>query len=317
MDENNKIVLSKVRNFGDNIGDTFNLIRHGFKPIGQACLYVTGPLVLIVSIIMGFINAETMGFMFDTMKNPADIQKSNDAMLNMFSSNGVLFGAGYIVIILFSFIIIALMQAYAYEYMILYQNKDYETITYKDIIAGGKKNGLKIAFTNLGIIFIFIAGVFFLVLLSVIAAAISEILAVFIPIIVMISMFSGFYFMIMFILTPAIRVFESKGFWKSLVRSVKLMYGNFWNTFGLLFILMIAVSILGIVFMIPYIAVVGFMAFNVISGPAANPVYMKPLIIITSSFLGFSTFLYIILFFSIGFKYFTLIEKKEGLQVSQ
>lgn len=315
MDDAKKIIISQVRNFGDNIGDTFNLIRHGFKPLGQACLYVTGPLILIVSVIMGLINSATMSFMFDIMKNPADIQKSNDAMLNMLNSNGFLFGAGYFVIILFSFIIIALMQAFTYEYMILYKDQDYKTITYKDIIAGGKKNGVKLVFTNLGIIFIFMGGLFILILISAIAAAISEILAVFIPIIIMIWMFSGFYFLVMFILTPAIRVFESKGFWKSLVRSFILMYGNFWNTFGLLIVLMITVSILGIVFIIPYFSVIGFMTFNVLSGQTVNPVYMKPLIVLTSSFLGFSTFLYIILFFSIGFKYFTLLGKKEGLQI--
>lgn len=314
METENKMVIRRVRNFGDIIADTFNLIRQGFKPLGKACLYVTGPMILIVSLISGFINAETMSLMFEAMKNPADMQKGNEAMLMMFQSKGYLFGAGYVIIIALSFIIISLFQSYSYEYMVLYNDKDPEAITYKDIITGGGRHVVKLFFTNIGIILLFTGAVFFLIIFSSVTVLVSKIFAAFIPVLLMVFMFAGFYFMIMFILTPAVRVFESAGFWTSLMRSFKLMYGNFWNTIGLLIVLMIAMSIIGFVFMIPYFAVYGFLALSAVANQAASPVYIKPVMVLASSLPGFATFLNIILIISIGFKYYSLLGKKEWEQ---
>jgi len=319
MDNNEKIIITQARNFGDNIGDTFALIKHAFKPLGKACLYVTGPLVLLFSIILGLVQSEFVGGMFGSM-NPVNIQKNTDAM-NMFTKSAFLIVVGYVLIMVLSLIIVSLLQAFTYEYMVLYQQKDYETITHHDVIAGGKKYGFKLVLTNLGVGILFFLIFFIVIMGATIGAEVSSVgktmMTALIPLAMFFFLILGMYFAIMFILTPVVRVFELKGFWKSLGRSLKLMFGNFWNTFGLLFILMIIISFMGTIFMIPYFGVIGFMTFHALDKQAANLPYLKPLLVFTTSLNGLSTFLYIIPFFSIGLKYYTLIEKKEGVGIME
>lgn len=317
MEKNEKIIIAQSRNFGDIISDTFTLIRHGFKPLGKALLYVTGPIILFISVIIGLINSETMSLMFDdSLMNPDAVNQSANYIDNWYLKNAIFMGVGYLLIPVLSFLVMVLMQAFTYEYMDLYRKKDFKDITYQDVISGAKKHGVRLFFTNIGMLIILSIGISIFVglfIISITAAVSGEAsgLAI-LPVLMLAIMTLGIYIAIMIILIPPLRVFEPIGFWKSLSRSFKLMFGNFWSTFGLLFILIIIISFLGTIFMIPYMAIVMFMGFHAITNQLANMAYIKPLMVASTSLIGLSTFLYVIPFISIGLKYFSRKEEKEG-----
>jgi hypothetical protein len=116
------------------------------------------------------------------------------------------------------------------------------------------------------------------------------------------------YFMIMFLLSPAIIVFEdaSPGF--SLRRAKYLIEGKWWSTFGLVVVVSIIVYFIGLVFSLLRCYLISFKStrypiwhYQRLGGSDINVISM-----VGSSILSAITYI------ALGFQYFNLVEKKDG-----
>ena len=56
-----KIQLRKIRDFGDNLSDTFQFIRQEFKPLLTAFIFIAGIFLLANAIVAGLYNQQALG----------------------------------------------------------------------------------------------------------------------------------------------------------------------------------------------------------------------------------------------------------------
>ena len=60
-----KIQFRKVREFGENISDTFSFIKQEFKPLLKSYLLIAGVLILITTLLLGVFMGSLYGGMFE------------------------------------------------------------------------------------------------------------------------------------------------------------------------------------------------------------------------------------------------------------
>ncbi|GAB2768178.1 hypothetical protein HNQ93_000126 [Hymenobacter luteus] len=122
----------------------------------------------------------------------------------------------------------------------------------------------------------------------------------------------GFYLGVALSLAWPVLVFEEAGLGQSMRRSIHLTGGHWWATLGLILVVFILISLLGIVFQIPqYAAMIGRVLHW--SFLTSDPVLISAGVL---SSIG-QTLLYIPLELALAFQYFNLVEKKEGLGLRQ
>jgi hypothetical protein len=124
-----------------------------------------------------------------------------------------------------------------------------------------------------------------------------------------------FYLVISTSLLFIIRAYERVGFFEGLVRSVKLVYGKWWSTFGLLMVLYMIVMISSYVFMIPYyvIAFISGMHSTSVEGSSQSNIGLETasIVFLTLYYLC-QMVLYALPNVGIAFQYFNLVERKEA-----
>lgn len=118
----------------------------------------------------------------------------------------------------------------------------------------------------------------------------------------------GFYLSVALSLSWAVLVFEEAGVGQSMRRSMSLLGGHWWATLGLILIVFIIISLLGIVFQLPqYVAIVGRVLHW--SWLTSDPIMVAAGVLASVGHI----LLYVPLHLALAFQYFNLIEKKEGL----
>jgi hypothetical protein len=123
-----------------------------------------------------------------------------------------------------------------------------------------------------------------------------------------------FYLWISSSLTLFIQTYEDKNFFSAVGRSVKLIQGKWWSTFGLLFVLTLIAYAVSYVFIIPYYIVIGTTMMHKVSSPLAP--LEGPSKIITTIFFTLYYVVYLLLSslpnVGLAFQYFNLVELKEA-----
>lgn len=64
-----KIEFRKVREFGENISDTFTFIKQEFKPLLKSYLLIAGVLILITTLLLGIFMGSIYGGLFESVIN--------------------------------------------------------------------------------------------------------------------------------------------------------------------------------------------------------------------------------------------------------
>ena len=64
-----KIEFRKVREFGENISDTFTFIKQEFKPLLKSYLLIAGVLILITTLLLGVFMGSLYGGLFESVIN--------------------------------------------------------------------------------------------------------------------------------------------------------------------------------------------------------------------------------------------------------
>lgn len=191
-----KIQLRKIRDFSENINDTFQFIKQEFRSLLSAFILVAGAFMLVSSILSGLYQKEAFGF-FDQIKG------GNFSEREIFS----FYTPGYFLSLLFSVISYASMLATVAIYMKSTEETGVSP-TAGEVWRSFGKYFLRIAlFSVLQSLLVFV-GVLFCVV-------------------------PGIYFFTVLIPYPFIIVNEDKSVGETFSRCFELIKENFWASLGI------------------------------------------------------------------------------------
>lgn len=302
MENFNYIDLPRQREFGRKINAAIEFYKQNFKGLVKSTLIISGPLVVILSLVMSF--SETASFFTPGMTPP-------DEVLSQFASPTfwlqllLLIGVGVVTWIM--------AMSSTNNYVLLYQERRTNKIEPQDVWQRVQ-----------GSFGLYIGSAILLALVFIPLALLSGVLfygiaqgGVFLAFIFGMALFVfWFYISIPPALLFYIRSKEKIGFIEALKRSFYLTQGKWWSTFGLLFVLQLMVGLASIIFSIPFIIVSTITTLHSIEniGQAAGPDTTTQILLFLTNvarYLG-QMVLMPVFYLGIIFQYYNLVELKEA-----
>jgi MFS family permease len=284
--------LRKKRTFSEKISDTFKYLRYHFKPLFKAILFICAPIGILAGLLIG-------SFYANMFSNIGNMQYSNDPFA-MLSSGFVELIGGFIILAIAMFILFALIA----EYMKLSAKKDRDEIEFKDITSAIRENLGKYIGASFIIYGLMFGGIVILAIIPILG--------------IIAAMVLGAYFGISTSLYSYVIANEKTTAWESLKRSIAIIKGKWWESFGYYFVMNMIQSAISYAFILPMYGVMMFLIFsNAGSNPDALAEQMGTFMSIFAVVMFFiSMFLYSIMGISWGINYYSLVEEKEevGLQ---
>ncbi|MFN8353879.1 MAG: hypothetical protein U0Y10_05525 [Spirosomataceae bacterium] len=285
------IQLRQERDFGQKINATFQFVGQNFKSLLTILLYTVVPFALIGGILQALMQ-------FQLQKTIRDVTGSGDydrsdpvgSLMTIYTHMfETMFTSPYTLLsMLFNFLTGILLSISVLGFMIAYDESTEEPISVNTVINYIKKNVLTISVST--IVCLIIAAIGFILFL--------------IP---------GFYLVVVFSLVNMIIIREGTGVFDSIGRAFRLISGKWWSTFGLICIIGICIWMITIAISIPLGIVSALQSYkSVQSGEVSIGV-----LAITSLTQVFSNLATAILHIALGFQYFNLVEKKDGLGLQQ
>ena len=265
------IIFEQRRDFGEKLNATFAFVTEHIRALGLSLLYIVGPVALVSGIISGYAQSTMLGTVGQP-GNPNDIFRMYSNLLSVPMAVGT-------VLALVAYV---LANIVTFSYIRLYRER---------------RNGERI---EVGQVWEetqrYIGSGVFLAIASGFIIGFGMILLI-IP---------GIYVTVVLTLAPAILVFEGKDVWQSISRSFKLITDKWWSTAGLLFVVSIVVSIVGLVFTLPAGILGGLFGAGVVKDISVLTIITQALASVGGAVLqGISSA-------AIAFQYFNLVELKEG-----
>ena len=303
MEETQLIELQRKRDFSEKLNVTFAFTIQNFKSFMKSLLFIAAPPVLVASLLMSSFMADFMKLIFGAAGNP-------QALLSYFATPN--FWLQISVMSVFLMVSYVAVIATTNNYLILYNEKKSTHIEVSEVWARVRETlGMYVVTT---LLFVFLSiGAYLLVLIPVVVLrAISGFLVV---LGVMAYFFALVYVFVAASLVYPIRAFEKKGFFESIRRSLHLIRGKWWSTFGLTIIITIIISIIAYIFSIPASIIQGVsMAHDVQGGSLQTAGDSTSTIVFLLNSLAYISqlLLYFLLNLALAFQYFNLVELKES-----
>lgn len=298
------INLHQTRDFSRKMNATFEFVRQNFKPLGKAILMIAGPPVLLASVLLG-------SFFQDIMTASLNAGRGGGDSLELFMS--VSFWSQ--ILLMFVFVIVSTVATIATinNFIKLYDERQTNQIPVADIWQRVRETfwmylGTAIQLTVLLVVF-YVGLIIFIGLLA--DGGAVAVIGVILMILIMFYVFIGTS------LVFIIRTYEGAGFFDALSRSFRLIYGKWWSTFGLLFVLYLLVLIISYIFMIPGYIIMFVVAFHDASANqtmAENPASTVGMItaVMMTLYYMVQMLMYALPNVGIAFQYFNLVERKEA-----
>lgn len=207
-----KMELRKLRNFSDNINDTFQFIKQEFKPLLGCYVAICGIFIVLSSVVSGLYQQESMvGFM--RIFKGLDYQQRG--MADVFSLN-------YFLILFLGTLSYVIMHIVIAVYFKLYVQKGKVSPTIEEVWKGTLR---------------FIVPIFFYSIIYGIITFIS----------IFFCLVPFFYFAVVFAPFTLIYVVEEVSFTDGFSRCFSLIRDNYWESLGIYFISYIIYSIASLV----------------------------------------------------------------------
>lgn len=296
-----KINFRVPRDFSETFNTSFRFLKQNFKSFFKVILYITGPFLLLSSIITTVYTTQFLdleGFM----------QNGNNVE-NIISK---VFSPMYFLTILSSILTYIILIGSVYEYMQIYDEKGPGNVQVQDVWEAIKRDFVILTGTFFGIFLIsLLAGIIISMVLGLLfmaSGALGGVVAVLFIIGFFIILFPVAY---LFTSVYLIRIRERRGFIESLKRSAYSMKENFWWTWLIGLVSYLIIMVASLIFAIPAGIFSFIVAFN---SASVNPMgdYSTIISILETASNFFSTLLYAVLMVIFGFHYLSLIESKEG-----
>ncbi|UYZ63341.1 hypothetical protein [Hymenobacter weizhouensis] len=261
------------RDFGQKIGATFEFIGAHWRPLGKCLAYYVLPAALLTGLATGLFQNEVFGGMdgFST-------GRAQPRTLDFMGSSS------YLLSLLTSLISYILLGTTVYGYLRLrLETPATEVITPRQV--GQYVARYSLPFLLSSLVGGLVVGLGFMLLV--------------IP---------GIYLAVALSLLWVVQILEDASLGHSFRRSLNLVRDHWWATLGLVLVVSMIISIMGIAFQIPqYLA---------IFGKAFHWSFLSSdfVMIIGGILMAIGhTLLYTVLMLALAFQYFNLVEKKDGL----
>lgn len=209
------IIFKKERDLGAIITDTFKFIRDNWKAYFGTLIKIIGPvLILVLIVVMGFLYS--FGDMFQNIQN-----QNIDDPSQVFSSILPWYG-GLILSIIVLYTLMSMTSLFFIKHYIEHNGQTSFEYVEEQVLQNFWR------FLGLGVLITLsiIAGVFFCIL-------------------------PAYYLMIVLSLAAPILVFEGRDVTDSYSHSFTLIKGQWWNTFGVVFVVGLLIMVLSSAFSIP------------------------------------------------------------------
>jgi hypothetical protein len=303
--ENIEIInLHRARNFSRKMNATFEFLKQNFKPLFKSLVYIAGPSILIVCVLMGSVIGDMFKLFVSAVSN-------DDVIENYFTSP--LFWAQVVLVILFIFVGTVMTLSTMNNYIILYDEKKTNKIEVSEVWERVRSSFWMYVGTTV---------LFYLVMMMILGVLMIPMIffAMASPVLSFLGMlifYAGLiYFFIGSSLTFFIRSYEGKGFVQAMVRSFKLIKDNWWSTFGLLMIINFVMSSIAGVLIIPYyiVLIMEVLHKTEVGGGATSfsDGFQWATIIFFTFYYAINLMLHSIPNIGIAFQYFNLVELKEA-----
>lgn len=270
------IQLFQQRDFGDKINATFQYITQNFRSFGRALLYIVGPIVVVTGIASGILQSNMLRLAGDMAKGQPDNPLAMIQIISQFASP--------------SFWLTALLGLLTNVVVVL--------TTYGHMKAYDQTGGRAIEVTDVWAEVQPVIGR--AIVISVLGSILTAVAMCFLVI-------PGIYVAVVLSLGLAVTMFEGTGFGETLERCFKLIRDKWWSTFGLIVVVFIIITVVGMIFALPS-AIVGFLVSAKILPDASTTWLVMSNII---ALIG-RTLLNAVLYLAIGFQYTNLVERQEG-----
>ncbi|MCB2378229.1 hypothetical protein LGH70_11580 [Hymenobacter sp. BT635] len=300
----------RERDFGRKIEASFDFVRAHFRPLGRCLLYIVLPLMLIRGIAGGLLQAR-LGGIFTSWRRVISPGQGNQAEALRVMSD-LLSGPEYWVTIVAALCSFTLMILTVYSYVVLRLEKEdpAEPVTVAEVWAIVRQRflGALLSFFGLGLL------TMLAVLVMAIVAALLGAVLLKSPVIIALLIFVVYgamgYAMVVLSLFFIVQIRERTGFFATISRCFSLVWGKWWSTFGLIFVMALLIMMLGLVV---------FGITSLISSPmlltnqSSTSALSNLLSIVTSCLNSVAMLaLYPFLYLALAFQYFNLVERKEG-----
>lgn len=295
------IDFQRARDFSNKMNATFEFVKQNFKSLWRVLLYLVGPPALIGSLLIGSVMGDYFRAIFGSLGG-------SNGFTEVFTVNVIMkLALAIIVATITSVITLATIN----NYVILYREKKSNQIEVEEVWERVKKTFWMYFWTTLGWFVLAIVAYVVMIVPFVALAAGSPGLAALL-IFVLICVF--FYLVIANSLVFVIRGFETRGFFESFGRSMYLIRGKWWSTFGLFIIFYLIISIISSLFFMPwYFSRVVSSLHDVSQGRPVAEIGSDWFGIISTTLQYLSSYLLAVLpQLALIFQYFNLVERKES-----
>ncbi|WP_066629838.1 hypothetical protein [Labilibacter marinus] len=267
-----KVVVSKKRDFSDVLNVAFAFIRQEYKKMGRMLLIYAGIPVLVQAILATLFLNSTMSTILGNINNPE--------VANEFVSQ---IPVKVILLVLIFVVVQVLLTGMTYCYVVLYKEKGADNFEINEV--WDRFTGLFlsiIGFNILSVIIIFFAA--------------------------FMLFFPAIYIAVPLSLILIVKVAENNGYGDSFSRCFYLVRSHWWQTFGLVIVTVLIVYAIGQVFNIPA-RLVGGMGGILVEDFSFSKLPM--LLIMIFSTVG-NALLAPLSPLVVSFQYFSLVEHKDN-----
>ena len=265
-------IFRKIRDFGSVMNHSFDFIKAENRRLGKALLIYVLPFFILTGILVMLVQTSMVQDLGNGIKPGATIFQSFSWERIGFSYLLQLLNFTVLSTVIFSFINLYLKK-----------NGEFEVAELKGSIL---KTGGKLLTANIVVgLIVAVASMFLLI--------------------------PGIYLGVVFSLVVPVIVFEDAKLGQALSRSFEIIKGNWWKTFGILFIGGVIIYILSIILSIPLIISTAAKSFHAVSSHTQPQIFTQGYLIASTIISMIQTFAWSLVIIFISIQYFSLVEEKE------
>ncbi|MBE9586707.1 glycerophosphoryl diester phosphodiesterase membrane domain-containing protein [Mucilaginibacter sp. JRF] len=269
--------LRRVRDFGENISDSFTFFKDHFKALMKPLLVICGFFILINTIAYANMQTAAIDNAVDTMNGqttPDNVFSVQNRLTSQFLGMGIFY-------VCFTFFVLSIFLV-TYSYVAIYNDKtDGEKPTLLEVWGYFKYYFFRALGGSIVITLLTIAGMF-------------------------LCLIPGIYLSVVFSLFLPIMVMENGSFSHAFNKCFQLIKSNWWITFGIIIVVSIMLSIAGAIVSLPVSGLMLSKMFLKMDLPTF------PILLFFSLLVSIFYLAYSLMAISISLCYFSYEEQKEG-----
>ena len=272
-----KIELRKVRDFSENLSDTFLFIKQNLKPLLISFLTIAGIFLLASSILNGVYQSQVGGTMWKDIMDGARDGAAGRTTRSPFEY----FNGTYFFIPLLTWLGMTAMHVVIVAYMKLYEEKKNHASTTQEVWEVFKKYYFKVLISTLPVYIVIVIGFLFCLL-------------------------PGIYLAVVLLPFPVVMIMEDVSFGTAFNRCFTIIKQNFWISLGIYIVVYLIYSFSSTIISSVFGLITGGISYLTTNDVATT------MGVVMGIMQAFTFVFYIVFYVAVVLHYFTLTEEHDG-----